>query len=128
MRCYNCHVEIMGKEKYCRKCGTDLTALSKSLVASQAKLPALFYRSPVPRRVAAGVGALALGMGIELLRRSVLPYLQLRWAKKPALPAITVDGLKDMLFSRSEKSVKLPKGYELHETVVYMSRVVRKKN
>jgi hypothetical protein len=128
MRCYNCHVEIMGKEKYCRKCGTDLTALSKSLVASQAKLPALLYRSLVPRRIATGMSALALGIGIELLRRNVLPYLRLRWAKKPAIPAITVDGLKDMLFSRSEKSVKLPKGYELHETVVYMSRVVRKKN
>lgn len=128
MHCDNCHIENIGEERYCRKCGVDLTASSKSLVMSQAKLPALLYQSPVPRCVATGVGALALGMGIELLRRSVQSYLRLRWAKKPALSALTVNGLKDILFSRSEKSVKLPKGYELHETVVYMSRIVRKKN
>ena len=128
MRCYNCRVENVVGETYCCECGTDLTTSSKSLVTLQPKLPALLYRSPVPRSVAAGVGALALGMGIELLRRNMLPHLQLRWAKKRTLPTMTVNGLKDMLFSRSDNSEKLPKGYELHETVVDMSRVVRKKD
>ncbi len=118
----------MEEETYCYECGTDLTSSSKSLVTLQAKLPAVLYRSPVPRSVAAGVGALALGMGIELLRRNMLSRLRLRRTKKDSLPAMTISGLKDMLFSQSDKSVKLPKGYELHETVVYMSRVVRGKD
>ena len=128
MRCHNCRVENMGGETYCHECGTDLTSSSKSLVTLQTKLPAVLYQSPVPRSVAAGVGALALGMGIELLRRNMLSRLQLRRTKKHSPPAMTVGGLKEMVFSQSNKSVKLPKGYELHETVVYMSRVVRGKD
>ncbi len=129
MQCHNCCAEKMEGETYCRKCGTDLTpSSSKSLVVLPAKFSAVLYGSPVQRSVAAGVGALALGMGFELLRRNMLSHLRLRWAKRRPLPATTVNGLKDMLFSRSDKSVKLPKGYELHETVVYMSRVVRGKD
>lgn len=127
MRCSQCHVENSDKGKYCWKCGSTLTAASKKLVVSPAKLPARLYQAPLPRTVATGVSALALGVGIELLRRSVLSYLRLRWTKKPVLSAITANSLKNLLFSRSEQSVKLPKGYELQETVVYMSRVVRKK-
>jgi hypothetical protein len=66
-------------------------------------------------------------MGIELLRRNMLSRLRLRRVK-PSLSALAFNGVKDMLFSQSDKSVKLPKGYELHETVVYMSRVVRRKD
>lgn len=128
MQCHNCRVEYMEGEKYCRECGTDLGASSKSLVIQQAKLPAILYRSPVPRSVAAGVGALALGMGIELLRRNMLSHLQMKRVKKPSLSALALNGVKDMMFSQSDKSMKLPKGYELHETVVYMSRVVRRKD
>ncbi len=128
MQCHNCRVENREREKYCRECGTDLRTSSKSLVIQQAKLPAVLYRSSVPRSVAAGVGALALGMGIELLRRNVLSHLRMRWVKKPSLSALALNGVKDMMFSQPDKSVKLPKGYELHETVVYMSRVVRRKD
>ena len=127
MLCQNCCVENVVGETYCRECGTDLRASSKSLVVQQIKLPAVLYRSPVPRSVAAGVGALALGMGIELLRRNMLSRLRLRRAK-PSLSALAFKGVKEMIFSQSDKSVKLPKGYELHETVVYMSRVVRRKD
>ncbi len=127
MLCQNCCVENVEGETSCRECGTDLRASSKSLVVQQVKLPAVLYRSPVPRSVAAGVGALALGMGIELLRRNMLSRLRLRRVK-PSLSALAFNGVKDMMFSRSDKSVKLPKGYELHETVVYMSRVVRRKD
>lgn len=128
MLCQNCHAENVEGKTYCCECGTDLRASAKSLVMLQAKLPALLYRSPVPRSVAAGVGALALGMGIELLRRNMLSYLHLRRVKKPSLSAIAFNGVKDMMFSHPDKSVKLPKGYELHETVVYMSHVVRRKH
>jgi hypothetical protein len=128
MQCQNCRVENVGGETYCRECGTDLRASSKSLVMLQAKLPAVLYRSSVSRSVATGVGALALGMGIELLRRNMLFHLRLRRVKKPSLSAIALNGVKDMMFSQPDKSVKLPKGYELHETVVYMSRVVRRKD
>jgi hypothetical protein len=78
--------------------------------------------------VAAGVGALALGMGIELLRRNMLSRLRLGRTKKDPLAAMSISGVKNILFSLSGKSVKLPKGYELQETVVYMSRVVRGKD
>ncbi len=128
MLCQNCCVENVEGETYCRECGTDLRASSKSLVMQQEKLPAVLYRSAVPRSVAAGVGALALGMGIELLRRNMLSHLRLRQVKKSSLPAIAFNGMKDRLFSPPDKSVKLPKGYELHETVVYISRVVRRKD
>lgn len=128
MLCQNCRAENLEGETYCCKCGTSLRASSKSLVMRQAKLPAVLYWSPVPRGVAAGVGALALGMGIELLRRNMLSHLRLRQVKKSSLSAIVLNGAKDMLFSQPNKSVKLPKGYELHETVVYMTRVVRRKN
>jgi hypothetical protein len=124
MRCYNCHVENAEGEIYCRKCGMNLTMSSKSLMALPTRLPAVFYRSPMPRRVVAGVGALALGMGIELLRRSMLS----RQMKKRTLPVLSISRLKDTLFSRSAESVKLPKGYELQETVVYMTRIVRRKD
>jgi hypothetical protein len=120
MLCQSCRVENVKGEMYCRECGADLRVPSKSLVTLQARLPAVLYQSPVPRWVAAGIGALALGMGIELLRRGVLSHLQLGRVRMAG-------GLKDMLFSRPGTSVKLPKGYELHETVMYMSRVVRRK-
>jgi len=124
MRCYNCHSENAESEIYCRKCGTDLTMSSKSLMALPTRLPAVFYRSPLPRRVVAGVGALALGMGIELLRRSMLS----RQMKKRTSPVLSLSRLKDTFFPRAAESVKLPKGYELQETVVYMTRVIRRKD
>jgi hypothetical protein len=124
MRCSSCHVENAEGEIYCHKCGTNLTISSKSLMARPTRLPAVFYQSPVPRRVVAGVGALALGMGIELLRRSMLS----RQIKKRTPPVLSISRLKDTLFSRSAESVKLPKGYEIQETVVYMTRVVRRKD
>ena len=128
MLCRNCRFENVEGETYCRECGTTLRASSESLVVLPTKLPAVFYQSAVPRSVAAGVGALALGMGIELLRRNILSHLRLRRVKRPSLSALALNGMKDMMFSQSDKSVKLPKGYELHETVVYMSRIVRRED
>jgi hypothetical protein len=36
--------------------------------------------------------------------------------------------LKDVLFPQNEKKYKLPKNYEIEETVVYMQRVIRRKD
>jgi hypothetical protein len=44
------------------------------------------------------------------------------------LPASPVDGLKDILRPEGDKPVKLPKGYEIHETVVYLRRVIRRED
>ena len=122
MRCPGCHAEAVAEDISCRHCGADLVKTSTSIVPAQNSLPALFQSSPLPRRVAAGVGALALGVGIELIRRNVLS----RRVSQPISPAGT--GLKDLIFSRPDKTVKLPKGYEIHETVVYMTRVIRRQN
>ncbi len=126
MRCPECHAEYnVEEDMYCRHCGADLAVVSTSVVPTQASLPALLYNSPVPRSVAAGVGALALGVGIEILRRNMIARLQ-PVRSRSALPALS--GVKDLLFPQNEKSLKLPRGYEIHETVVYMSRVIRRED
>lgn len=128
MFCPNCHAEGEDDELYCRFCGTELVEHSTSLVPSRSNLPAVLL-SPQVTRVAAGVGALAVGVGIELLRRSLLA----RAEQPPALidnALPTLNGLKDILMpqetkTKTTKPTKLPKGYEIEETVVYMRRVVR---
>jgi hypothetical protein len=126
MRCPNCRVESVEEDIYCRRCGRDLAETPMSIIPAQSSLPALLYKSPVPRRVVAGVGALALGVGIEILRRNILTRL---------FPARTIrrslsvgPSLKDVAFSQPDKAMKLPKGHEMYETVVYMTRVIRRQN
>ena len=126
MHCPNCHAENLEDDPYCRQCGTDLVASSKSLITSQYRLPAVLHNPQFPR-VAAGVGAVAMGVGIELLRRGLLAR-----TTKPSrtvsntLP--TLNRLKDVLFPQNEKQFKLPKKYEIEETIVYMQRVIRRKD
>jgi hypothetical protein len=126
MRCPNCQFECMEEDLYCRQCGADLEQPSTSVIPIQSSLPAVLHSPQLPRSVAAGVGALALGVGLELLRRSLLARL----TRSPrtverALPV--VGGLRDILLPHNdEKPLKIPKGYEVHETVVYMRRVVRR--
>jgi hypothetical protein len=122
MRCPNCHTEHQERDIYCRQCGAELEAVSRSLVTTSNTLPAVLYNSPVPRSVAAGVGALALGVGIELLRRNLLTRLGA--PRQRRLPSVA--GVKDLLFPQQQKPVKLPRGYEVHETVIYMQRVIRR--
>ncbi len=124
MRCPNCRAEHQESDLYCRQCGVELEPTSRSLVTTSNNLPAVLYNSPVPRGVAAGVGALALGVGIELLRRSVFAHLRSPRGGRGTLSGVI--GVKDLLFPQQEKAVKLPKGYEVHETVVYMQRVIRR--
>jgi hypothetical protein len=95
---------------------------------TQQRLPALLQNPQVPR-VVAGVGALAVGVGLELLRRNLLTRLA-RPARKSArlLPSVTPGTLRDLFTPNEQKPTKLPKGYEVHETMVYMSRVIRRED
>jgi hypothetical protein len=76
----------------------------------------------------AGASLVALGVGYELLRWG----LKL-WLKKPigrSLPALTtLPPLSNMLNlpDGKRKTRRLPKGYEVTETVVYMQRVIQPK-
>src|SRR5437763_17206096 len=71
MLCPNCYAGCMVDDIYCHRCGTDLTLTSKSLVPTQTNLPTLLQNAQLPR-LAARVGALALGGGLELLRRRLI--------------------------------------------------------
>jgi hypothetical protein len=73
------------------------------------------------------VGAIAVGVGLELLRRSLLTRLaRPSRAVEHALPTLT--GLKDILMPQHNKPLKMPKGYEVQETMVYMRRVIRRQD
>ena len=128
MQCPNCHTEHLADDLYCRQCGADLTTPSKSLVLAHTNLPAVI--GPQLPRVAAGVGALAVGFGLELLRRSLLARLtrSSRSLTNVAGTLPSLSGLQDVLVPQNNKPSKLPKGYEIHETVVYMRRVIRREN
>jgi hypothetical protein len=125
MQCPNCHAKYAEDDQYCQRCGSDLSKKSSSIVPLQTNLPAVLYNSPVPRSVAAGVGALAVGVGLELLRRNLLQRLQPDRGLKSALPALS--DVKDLVFPQNRnKSLKLPKGYVMEETVVSFRRVIRR--
>ncbi len=127
MLCPNCHAECLADEEFCQRCGTDLTP-SKSLVLAQASLPALL-RNPQLPRLAAGVGALAVGFGLELLRRNLVARMTRPSRSVTSyVPAPTFDALRDIFSPQGNKSVKLPRGYEIHETTVYLRRVIRREN
>ncbi len=127
MQCPRCRSEYTVEDIYCRQCGAELTDTPTSIVPWQSFLPAVLYNSPLPRKVAASVGAVALGFGIELLRRGLLARMSRPvQAVEPALPVL--DGIKDVLTPRNGKAIKPPKGYEVQETIVYMRRVIRRSN
>lgn len=126
MYCPSCHAKNTAEDTYCRNCGADLAPVSTGVISTQSNLPALLYNSPVPRNVAAGVGALAVGVGLELLRRNLLARLQANRAVEQSLPALT--GIKDILFPQNNKLKKMPKGYEMQETIMVVRRVVRRVN
>lgn len=89
-------------------------------------IPAVLQHPQLPR-VAAGVGALAVGFGLELLRRNLLARLAKPVRSVPKLlPAQSIMDLKDALTPQPTKTQKLPKGYEIQETAIYISRVIRK--
>ncbi len=129
MLCPICHTENLEDKLNCINCGTDLTVPSKSLVTIQDRLPAVLQNPQIPR-VAASIGAVVVGVGLELLRRSLVARVS-QPARLPrpvnnTLP--TLDRLKDVLFPQNEKKYKLPRNYEIQETVVYMQRVIRRRD
>ncbi len=126
MNCPECQYQYEEDDTYCRHCGEELLQPSTSLVTTtQSRLPALQY-SQLPRKVAASVGAVALGVGIELLRRSLLTRLtstaRMSRSVEHTLPVLS--GLKDR--AQANKTVKVPKGYVIDETIVYTRRVIRR--
>jgi hypothetical protein len=126
MLCPNCQFQYEEEDIYCRHCGEDLSITSTSVVTTtQTRLPALLNSSQLPRRVAAGVGAVALGVGIELLRRGLVARLApaVR-ASSSSLPVLS--GVKDILPSQAERSLKVPRGYVIDETIVITRRVIRR--
>lgn len=126
MLCPNCSAGCMADDIYCHHCGTDLTLSSKSLVPAQNHLPTLIQNSQLPR-LAVSVGAIALGVGLELLRRRLiariapLPQTAPRYISAPS-----VDTLRELFSKQENQQLKLPKGYEIHETAVYFKRVIRR--
>ena len=126
MFCPNCHAGSMADDVYCHRCGSDLTLPSKSLVPVQANLPAILHNPQLPR-LAAGIGAIAVGFGLELLRRSLLTRMaRAHHSTTNYLTAPAFDKLRDVFSTQGDKALKLPKGYEIHETAIYLRRVIRR--
>jgi hypothetical protein len=125
MLCPFCHKENSENDLYCHYCGKDLEVRSTSLVTIGNRLPTLLQSPQLPR-VAAGVGAVAFGVGLELLRRGLLAKTtHSSRAVSNTLPL--VNRMKDVLFPQNEKQMKVPKNYEIEETIVYIQRVIRRK-
>jgi hypothetical protein len=124
MLCPSCRAGCAAEDTFCRRCGADLGISSRSLVPVPSRLPTVLHSPQLPR-LAAGVGALMVGVGLELLRRSMLARLAGRRSAR-TLPTLASGVVRELFVHPQERSVKLPRGYEAHETMVYMSRVIRR--
>src|SRR2546428_13972509 len=71
MLCPKCRFGILEPDLYCRRCGSDLTLPSTSLVKVQNRTPTLLRHPQLPR-VEAGIGAVAVGVGLALVRRGLM--------------------------------------------------------
>ena len=126
MLCPNCRYHYEEEDIYCRHCGEDLTITPTSVVTTtQTRLPALLNPAQLPRKVAASVGAVALGVGIELLRRGLVARL-VSAARVASSSLPVLGGVKEILPSQSERPLKVPKGYVIDETIVIRRRVIRR--
>lgn len=128
MICPSCRAGCTVGDVFCRRCGADLGVPSKSLVPVQSHLPVVLQNPQLPR-LAAGVGALAVGVGLELLRRGLLARLaRPSRASAKLLPTLSPNHVREIFASPEKKPTKLPKGYEMQEVVVYISRVIRRED
>ena len=129
MVCPVCGASHGAAESYCRRCGADVTIPSTMMVPVKPALPAVPERpSRAMTPAKAGATIVAVGVGYELLRWG-LKF----WLRKPigrSLPALTaLPTLSNLvnLHSGNRPQQRLPKGYEVTETVIYMQRVIRPK-
>jgi hypothetical protein len=125
MVCPVCEASYSAGESYCRRCGADVTISSTMMVPVKPALPAVPQRpgrSLTPAK--AGASLVALGVGYELLRWG----LKL-WLRRPVghtLPALSVlPTLSNLLSPHRGARERLPRGYQVTETVVYMQRIIR---
>jgi hypothetical protein len=130
MLCPNCQAENLEGAEICTGCGSALTVSSTSLVPARnhTNLPTILHHPQLPR-VAAGVGAVVFGLGVELLRRNLAGLIAkstLRAAPK-LLPSAAIGSLNEPLMPQAIKPPRLPKGYEIEETAIYVSRVIRRR-
>jgi hypothetical protein len=130
MLCPECRAYCQADDVFCRRCGVDLSVPSTSLVPvpTTSHLPIVAQHPQLPR-LAAGVGALAVGFGLELLRRNLLARLEkpVRTASK-ALSPQTMMKMADGFAQPQTRTMKLPKGYAIEETAIYINRVIRREN
>jgi len=128
MLCPECQAYCQADDVFCRRCGVDLSVPSTSLVPVPATshLPIVAQHPQLPR-LAAGVGALAVGFGLELLRRNLLARLEkpVRTASK-ALSPQTMMKMADGFAQPQTRTMKLPKGYAIEETAIYINRVIHR--
>lgn len=118
MQCPSCHTEYSANDLHCRNCGAHLPTASTSVVKAPIRLPAILSNPYLPR-LAAGVAVVGVGIGIELLRRTLTRPSQ---PVAHALP--TLNGVRDLLLPQINK--QLPRSYEIHETILYMRRIIRR--
>ena len=123
MQCPNCHAQHAEEDLYCQNCGADLSSKSTSIIPFQPNLPAVLNNTQLQRNVAASVGALAVGFGLELLRRNLLSRLQ----KRGIVNTLADLGeMKDMLTPQHTKTTKLARGVEVQESIYMVRRVIRR--
>ena len=135
MLCPVCEAPYGATESYCRRCGADVTIPSKAIVPVKPTLPVVSERpgrALIPAPVKTGAGLVALGVGYELVR------LGLRfWLKRPlgrSLPALTgMPTVSNMLnpvakIGGRRKMQRLPRGYQVTETIYYIHRVISPKD
>lgn len=130
MQCPNCQADCLENDEFCRKCGADLPSAvtSTSLVPMRSNLPAVLHHPQLPR-IAAGVGAVAVGFGLELLRRGLVARMTKTAVRSaPSLLPDVIGGVKEVFSPPQTRTAKLPKGYEIHETAIYISRVIRREH
>jgi hypothetical protein len=134
MLCPVCEASCGDVLSYCRRCGADVTIASTTVVPLKPALPVVPerpIRALIPAPVKTGAGLVALGLGYEIVRLG-LRFL-LKHPLGRALPALTslptlgnrinlpgTDGARN-------STPRLPKGYQVTETVYYIHRVISPK-